>query len=210
VEPHVDFNEPTKGSIPLGFKSSTKQEAAAQKQQAGGTGRAAADNEKEGAKGAPGNVASLREQAEELKADGKYLIGAIVKEVAPVDLKTMVEVKWYGFPDDQNSPVELTSLAKEAQVAWKERPHKNPGLNGAMDTSLYICDRPNEHGINTRKYNYFDNPVELVAEMKDFYGEDEAECNTKKDNSESVLRTAGNMYAVSNCGIIYLVRELYR
>jgi hypothetical protein len=23
VEPHVDFNEPTKGSIPLGFKSST-------------------------------------------------------------------------------------------------------------------------------------------------------------------------------------------
>ena len=87
VEPHVDFNEPTKGSIPLGFKSSTKQEAAAQKQQAGGTGRAAADNEKEGAKGAPGNVALLREQAEELKADGKYLIGAIVKEVAPVDLK---------------------------------------------------------------------------------------------------------------------------
>jgi len=46
--------------------------------------------------------------------------------------------------------------------------------------------------------------------LKDLYGEDEAECNTKKDNSESVLRTAGNMYAVSNCGIIYLVRELYR
>jgi hypothetical protein len=112
VEPHIDFNDPTKGPIPLGFKSATKQEAAAQKQQAGGIGRATADNESEGAKGAPGNFASLREQAEELKADGKYLIGAIAKEVAPAGLKTVVKVKCYGFTDDQNSPVELTCLAK--------------------------------------------------------------------------------------------------
>ena len=156
---------------------------------------------------APG---SLRDEAEELNSQGIYLIGAIVKSVASSGTKEMVEVKWYGYDDTANSVVELSSLTKEVQEAWHARPHKSPGFTGSNDTALYVCDRPNEHAINTRKYNIFDDPASLDEELKSFYGESEPQCNTRKDNTESFLRTAGNMYAVSNCGIIYLVRELYR
>ena len=70
--------------------------------------------------------------------------------------------------------------------------------------------------MNPRKFNVYDdgNSSNVLSgltedEMTDIFGED-VRCDTTKDKISSRARTAGVLVCVSNCGIIYQIREMWR
>lgn len=151
------------------------------------------------------------EEVESLRREGKFLISKITEEIKSSKTRSVV-VYWLGF--NESSTLEFSLLPIELQNAWDARPHKWAGPRDQYDTTLYVCEPPpgNYGRSSNRRFNIYDRSEREPEEMRSVYGtEDKSKCDTEKDKAEDgLLHTGGMMYAVSNCGIILMARELYR
>lgn len=152
------------------------------------------------------------QEVEKLKVQGKYLIAKIMEEiVVSSGSSRKVVVKWLGY--EEPSTIDIALLPEALRLAWDQRPHKNTGRIGQFDTALYVCEMP--PGMfghsQSRHFNIYDKGEQLPEEMEAVYGSDDTKCDTEKDKQASgTLHSGGIMYAVGNCGIVYMARELWR